>query len=127
MCHRKNDTHLPTLITMYSDTLNEIISMAIEMSVAAQGAFSDANRERIIRYALKEGENPDEVMAVVKVRMKEAIKQDLERLRIERMEEKKRRDEMRRIQREKEKHEEDFQGGDTEQDDCQEDEGDSGD
>lgn len=112
---------------MYSDTLNEIISMAIEMSVAAQGAFSDANRERIIRYALKEGENPDEVMAVVKVRMKEAIKQDLERLRIERMEEKKRRDEMRRIQREKEKHEEDFQGGDTEQDDCQEDEGDSGD
>lgn len=118
---------MPTLITMYSDTLNEIISMAIEMSVAAQGAFSDANRERIIRYALKEGENPDEVMAVVKVRMKEAIKQDLERLRIERMEEKKRRDEMRRIQREKEKHEEDFQGGDTEQDDCQEDEGDSGD
>lgn len=112
---------------MYSDTLNEIISMAIEMSVAAQGAFSDANRERIIRYALKEGENPDEVMAVVKVRMKEAIKQDLERLRIERMEEKKRRDEMRRIQREKEQHEEDFQGGDTEQDDCQEDEGDSGD
>ena len=84
---------------MYSDALNEIISMVIEMT-RANGVLSDVNRERIMRYAQKEGENPDEVMAVVKVRLKQAAQQEIERMRIERMEEKKRLDEMRKIQRE---------------------------
>lgn len=84
---------------MYSDALNEIISMVIEMT-RANGVLSDVNRERIMRYAQKEGENPDEVMAVVKVRLRQAAQQEIERMRIERMEEKKRLDEMRKIQRE---------------------------